>query len=91
MMKKISICDLLPSLSEADLLASKLKVRVSDAIINNRKNMGLNQKQYAELIGVSQAMISEWESGHYNFSIESLSLIASKLNLKLEINLKEGV
>lgn len=90
-MKKISICDLLPSLSEADLLASKLKVRVSDAIINNRKNMGLNQKQYAELIGVSQAMISEWESGHYNFSIESLSLIASKLNLKLEINLKEGV
>lgn len=87
-MKTISIFDLLPALSEADLLASKLKVRVSDAIINNRKNAGLNQKQYAELIGVSQAMISKWESGHYNFSIESLSLIATKLNLKIEINLE---
>lgn len=88
MVEKISILSLLSSLSEADLLASKLKVRISDVIIKNRKNAGLSKKQYAELIGVSRTMISEWESGHYNFSIESLSLIAFKLNLKLEINLE---
>ena len=41
----------------------------------------MNQKQFASFMGVSQAMISKWESGEYNFTINTLNEICDKLGL----------
>lgn len=84
----ISIFDLLPSLSEADLLASKLKVYISDFIIKYRKNIGLDEGSFAVLCNVSPKIISDWESGHYNFTVEEIAYIVKKLDLKLRLEFK---
>ena len=54
---------------------------ISAAIELRRKDLGMNQKQFASFMGVSQAMISKWESGEYNFTINTLNGICNKLNL----------
>ncbi len=84
--KKISIFDLLPSLSEADLLASKLKVYISDFIIKYRKNLVLTQDAFAALCNVSANTISDWESGHYNFTVEEIAYIVKRLGLKIRLD-----
>ncbi|MBQ9049343.1 MAG: helix-turn-helix transcriptional regulator [Lachnospiraceae bacterium] len=54
---------------------------ISAAIELRRKDLGMNQKQFASFMDVSQAMISKWESGEYNFTINTLNEICNKLNL----------
>lgn len=54
---------------------------ISSAIEIRRKDLGMNQKQFASFMGVSQAMISKWESGEYNFTINTLNEICDKLGL----------
>lgn len=49
-----------------------------------RMNLGMNQKEFAKFMGVSQGMISKWESGDYNFTIEALARIGSKLGRSVE-------
>ena len=46
--------------------------KVSDAIKSVRQDKGLNTREFAKLIGVSQNMISLWENGSEP-SIETLS------------------
>lgn len=86
-MNTLSIFELLPGLTEATVTASKIKAHVSIAILEARKAMNIDQKKLAEILNVSQAMVSKWESGHYNFSIEALAKIANKLNLELDVSL----
>ena len=49
----------------------------------------MTQKEFAEHVQVSQAMVSKWEGGDYNFSIKSLAELAEKLDMDLHIALKE--
>ena len=86
-MKTMSIFELLPGLTKTTHEASKIKAHISMAIFKARKALNLDQKELAEKCEVSQAMISKWESGQYNFSIESLTEIADKLDLDLEVTL----
>ena len=44
-----------------------------------RVNLGKSQNEFAEFMGVTQGMVSRWESGAYNFTIETLSRIAFRL------------
>ena len=75
------------ALSSSDIIAAKQLAKISSIIVSNRLEKGMNQKQFAELAGVSQGMISKWESGEYNFTIETLAKVCEKLNLDLEISL----
>lgn len=67
----------------SDLEIKKIKdlARISAAIELRRKELGMNQKQFAAHMGVSQAMVSKWESGEYNFTINTLNEICAKLGL----------
>ena len=56
-------------------------VFISSVIMKKRKEMGYNQKEFAEMMGVTQGMVSKWESGTYNFTINTLNDICSKLEL----------
>jgi len=78
-------------LSEEELLAKKTLAIIAADIQLKRIEMGLDQKQFAKLLGVSQGMISRWESGTYNFTITTLVNICEKLGLsfKPQITSKE--
>lgn len=60
-------------------------VGISLKLINYRINNKKTQKELANKLGISQAMISKLESGDYNPSVEQLWKISKKLgwNFKL--------
>ena len=60
--------------------------RISGKIERCRIDMGMTQKECAEYMGVSQGMISKWESREYNFTIKSLVEISQKINMTLSID-----
>ena len=39
-------------------------------------------------MGVTQAMVSKWESAEYNFTIETIAHISEKLNTTFDIEFK---
>ncbi len=59
---------------------------ISTKIFDFRMLNNWSQKKLAEVLGVSQAMVSKLESGEYNFTIEQLWKIAKKLGWKLNIS-----
>lgn len=77
--------DLLSDLSKTEIKCIKLKAKLAKWIQVKRKEMGLNQKQFSDFMGVKQAMISKWESGDYNFTIASLCDIFCKLDIDFDI------
>ena len=38
-------------------------------------------------MGVTQGMVSKWESRHYNFSIKTLNEICEKINMYLKVDM----
>lgn len=78
--------ELFSELSEADILAADLRHQVSRFIRNKRIELGMTQKQFAEYMDVTQGMVSKWESFSYNFSLEHIAAIFSKL--KIDISFK---
>lgn len=56
-----------------------------DTIKKIRKKYGLSQGELAELIGVTQATISLYETGKRNINIET----AQKIAIALEVSLDE--
>lgn len=71
-------------LSEEDLIAKKTLAIIAAEIQLKRIDMGLDQKQFAKLLGVSQGLVSRWESGTYNFTITTLVNICEKLELSFK-------
>lgn len=75
-------------LSPSDLIAAEQLAKISAAIAKKRIDMSMNQSEFANFMGVSQGMVSKWESEEYNFTVETLAKISDKLNLELDISLK---
>ncbi len=63
--------------------------RISAKIERCRLDLGMTQKEFADYMGVSQGMISKWESREYNFTIRSLNEICQKLNLSLSMSMEK--
>jgi len=74
------------NLSKSDVYAAKAIGEISAYIINYRVSNGLSQKEFAEMMGVTQSMVSKWESAEYNFTVEAIAKIAEKLQCTFEIN-----
>lgn len=72
----------------SDIVAAEQLAKISSAIIKCRVDKKMSQKEFAEFIGVSQGMVSKWESEDYNFTVEGLAKICEKLNLDLDITIK---
>lgn len=75
------------SLSQADIVSATIQSKICTAILNERISRGLNQKEFAELLDVSQGMVSRWESSDYNFTINTIAKIAEKLDLLFDVTL----
>ena len=70
---------------EYDELKSLYEIK--GQLIELRNQLGISQKELAELVGTKQSAISRLESGSYNPSIEFLGKVAHALGGRLEISI----
>ncbi len=75
------------SLSESFICSSNILSDIAVELVKYRIDNQLDQKQLADLLGVSQPMISKYESGHYNFTIKTLFDIAYKIGLEVDVKI----
>ena len=68
----------------------RINVRIARLIHDARESAGLSQKELADLLGTGQSAISRLEDADYEgHSISMLNRIATALNLRLVVDLKE--
>lgn len=60
---------------------------ISSKIVDYRIEKELSQEQLADLLHVSQVMVSRYESGDYNISIQKLNHICHVLGLRLDVSI----
>ncbi|UHG93263.1 helix-turn-helix domain-containing protein [Spirosoma oryzicola] len=66
---------------------SEITEQVGNQIREARKRRGLTLKELGEKVGVSESVMSRYEKGKINFTVDSLQKISSELGTKLNINL----
>lgn len=64
-------------------------VSIASNLINYRVKNNLTQKELAQKLNMSQAMISKLESGEYNPTIKMLYEISKALDLKFKVEFRE--
>jgi transcriptional regulator with XRE-family HTH domain len=62
--------------------------RLADQIAERRRELGLSQKQLAELTGTTQSAIARLESGGRPPRIDTLLRITAALDCELEVRLR---
>ncbi|MBO5417917.1 MAG: helix-turn-helix transcriptional regulator [Clostridia bacterium] len=75
-------------LSKGDVYAAKAIAKVSAFILKYRQDANMTQKEFAKKMGVTQAMVSKWESAEYNFTIDTIARICEKLDTAFDIEFK---
>lgn len=66
------------------MYALKKRAQAATAIFTERKRRGLSQAEFAVLCGVTQAMVSKWESGECNFTLEKWAELTMMLDLPFD-------
>lgn len=82
--------NLFPDLTTKDLDKECLKGQVSKLIIEQRRKLKTNKSSFAKLLNVDKETLSSYESFSYNFTLDELSNIFSKLNKKVIISIEGG-
>ena len=80
---------LFEELSAVDRYISKLKADIAVSITKKRLSLGMTQTEFARHAGVSQSLISRWESGECNFTIRSLAEFGVKIGLNLNVSISD--
>lgn len=65
-----------------------LLVDIASAFINYRTKNKMSQKDLAEKLQITQAMVSKLESGEYNPTVKMLFELAQKLSWKFSVRLE---
>ncbi len=68
----ISICA--PLCGEWGINMQTIREEIAKNLLYYRKKSGMTQKQLAELIGVKNTAVSNWESGNNSIDIDTLAL-----------------
>ena len=76
-------------LKKTDLNSTVELARIFATIERKRLDKGMTQKEFATFMGVTQGMVSKWESRDYNFTIWSLNEICEKVELDLCVELED--
>lgn len=75
------------NMSAAEIKTAFVTADISTVITKERIARKMTQKEFADFMGVSQPMISKWESGDYNFTISSIAEIFDKLELDFDFKI----
>lgn len=73
---------------KSEMYAAHFMGKISSQILNKRLALNMTQKDFAEKLGISQVMLSKYESGDCNFTIRKLADLCMKLNIDLDISLE---
>lgn len=74
---------------QLELEFADLLVEISCQFIKYRLNNNLTQKDVADKLNISQAMVSKIESGDYNPTLDFLFKVAKKLNIDFNLTFKD--
>ena len=72
------------SMSPDAIMLAGLQGAIAAEICKKRFDLHMNQKEFADYMGVSQSTVSKWEKGEANFTLQTLVQIASKLHMKMQ-------
>lgn len=77
------IIDLVKQFDKHDINWANVNMASSIAatITSKRISLNMSQREFGKLLGVSQKMVHEYESGCYNFSVNKMCEIFKKLNI----------
>lgn len=75
--------------SEGEVKTIVELAKISAHIERCRIEMGMTQQEFADYMGVTQGMVSKWESREYNFTIKTLNEICQKIDLELSVSLEK--
>lgn len=73
------------NISKGGVYSAKALAHISATIFKKRLELGMNQKEFAAYMNVSQGMVSKWESADYNFTISTIADICEKLGLSMDV------
>lgn len=76
-------------LSDSEIKSTIELAKISACIEMRRNEMGMTQSEFARYMSVTQGMISKWESGEYNFTINTLNDIFQKLDYTFTIDIEK--
>ena len=71
-------------LSTEETMLYVLQSMIAAEVTSRRIEMNMTQKDFAQLLNVSQSTLSKWVSGETNFTLSTLVTIASKLDLEIQ-------
>lgn len=74
-----------------EMQVENLLVDIACEFINYRAKHGMTQKDLAQKLEMTQAMVSKLESGEYNPTIKMLFEIAQKLGWKFDLQFKSDI
>ena len=77
------------SRSITDRAEEEIRRAVIAQYIEYRKRKGITQQDIADSMGIKRPNISRFESGNYNPSLDMLIRMADKMDLQIEITLRE--
>ncbi|MBR4698635.1 MAG: helix-turn-helix transcriptional regulator [Prevotella sp.] len=77
------LAELLAEIDEKELARTRKRMMLAVKIEEAMKRRGLNQAQFAKMMGKSQTVISEWLSGERNFTSDTLTDIEGALGIQL--------
>ena len=72
------------SMSAVETAKTALHMELRQIIREARKQLNLSQKELAEKMDVKQSLVSRWESGECNYTIDTLVEIANALKLSVQ-------
>ncbi len=74
--------------NQLDFLSSQTYSRLADELLLLRKKRGVTQKQLAEMVGTTQAVISRIENASVKASLETVVNIAKSLGAVVQIHFR---
>lgn len=83
------VTELVKDVPTYKLAVAAIKIQISRLIIQARRRKGMSQADLAKMMDVSQGLVSRWESGQCNFTIDRLATICEALNLNLRCPIED--
>lgn len=75
--------ELAQPMSTAEIAELTIQLQIGKVIKDARKAKHFTQTAFANMMGVTQSMVSQWESGECNFTLHTLISIGEVLGLSI--------